>query len=195
MTLEQESKPLTAAQKIGISDMAHTFDAFKMVAGLQQCVKGLREMAEGKSAVPMAVVYGGVGNGKTHLLEAVVIRLNERGLFTRYYTWSDIVGLFKSKLEKDADPSFAVLLERFCRGSRLVIDDVGMGTMNTPFETSQLEAIIDYRYRFRLFTVMATNLDISTKYLPERVVSRLSDNSRCALLLNKGEDYRKKKVR
>ena len=186
-------QPLTLAQRINVSDLGHTFASFTPVPGVAACVKALAELAEGISPVPFVVCFGGAGNGKTHLLEALVIRLNERGLWCRYNTWAGLIGLLKRHLAKDSIPTYDATLTEICRAPRFVIDDVGMGATDTAWEMSQLETIIDYRYRYKLLTALTTNLD--AKQLPPRVLSRLMDESVCMMCLNKGTDYRRLKKR
>ncbi len=182
------------SRSINIGDMSHTFANFKSVPGAENCLRVFHEMAEGTSATPFAFCYGEVGNGKTHLLEATVIRLNERGLFTRYLTWGDIVNTIRRFIRHTEDePSANEILERTCRAPRLIIDDLGMGVTDTDWELAQLEAIINYRYRFKLFTAIATNKDI--KDLPPRIISRLNDKEVCTKCLNRAPDYRLEKKR
>ena len=176
---------------MGISNIGHTFRNFKSVAGVKESLEAMRNLAEGTSPVPIVFCYGGVGNGKTHLLEALVIRLNERGLYSRLYLWRNIVSLFKRHLDKEAEPPFDELLGRFCQARQLIIDDVGIGVTDTAWEQAQLETIIDYRYSHELVTALATNKDISE--LPSRVLSRLSDKAVCIMCLNKSDDFRKLK--
>lgn len=182
------------AERINVADMGHTFANFKPAPGSESSLKEFQDIAGGQSSKPFVFCYGGVGNGKTHLLEAAVIRLNERGLFTRYYTWVEIIGNIRKSLNHSPEePSAAVIVERFSRTPRLVIDDLGMGVTDTDWELAQLETIIAYRYRARLLTLIATNKDI--KDLPPRIQSRLSDKEFCTMCLNRAADYRRSKSR
>jgi len=58
------------------------------------------------------------------------------------------------------------------------------------WEWGELEDIINYRYRERMFTVMTTNRDLTE--LPERVVSRFRDPDIGVVVLNSGKDYRRR---
>ncbi len=175
-----------------MGDLAHTFANFKILAGTEAAMNLFRDMAEGECPTPFGFCYGGTGNGKTHLLEAMTIRLNERGLFTRYHTWGEVVSNIRRYMNSRPDePSAEVVLDRWCRTPRLVIDDLGMGTTDTEWELAKLETIVAFRYRLKLFTAIATNQDI--KQLPPRVVSRLSDKELCTMVLNKAPDFRKTK--
>lgn len=177
--------------RMNVSSLDNSFDNFRVVVGTKEAYESIKSLADGSSPVPFVFVYGGVGNGKSHLLEALVIGLNKRLLYTYYNTWSSIVTKLKAHMAKDAEPSSETLLERYCHAPRLVIDDIGMGTTDTEWQWSQLERIVTERYRFRLLTAMATNI-VPTD-LPERILSRLKDRSVCAMVLNKAGDYRKSK--
>ncbi len=189
--LEPEEMVVSVAGRLcwelGISSLAHSFENFEQVPGAELAFKAFHDLAEG-SGRPLLLCYGGPGNGKTHLLEALVIRLYQRGLFTRYFTWNGVVRELKRHLAKDADPSFDILLDRFCRAQRLVIDDLGAGVTDSEWELAQLETIVDWRYRYRLLTAMASNLDI--KQLPNRIFSRFCDPAVSLLVLSTAGDYR-----
>jgi hypothetical protein len=74
-----------------------------------------------------------------------------------------------------------------------------MGTTESRFEISDLEDIIDLRYRKRyypecdLVTILATNKDI--KELPDRVVSRFYDPEFGVVLYMGDKDYRRRVVK
>jgi len=84
-----------------------------------------------------------------------------------------------------------VLINSYCNAQRLIMDDVGMGGSGSDWELGQLEEIVVSRYHNRLFTILTTNRDLIE--LPERVVSRFRDGEVATLVLNEGEDYRRKK--
>jgi len=66
-----------------------------------------------------------------------------------------------------------------------------MGTKGTEWEWSELEDIVNYRYRNDLHTVVTTNLDL--KLVPDRIVSRFRDAEKSRLVLNESGDYRPRK--
>ena len=139
----------------------------------------------------MALIYGGVGNGKTHLLEAMAIELYKRGLFVRVMTMSQMMIALKAGMNRGAWPNYDWLISSYCLADRLIIDDVGMGGSGSSWEWGQLEDIMIARYRERLFTIFTTNMDITE--LPERIVSRFYDPDVGSCVLNSGVDFRKLK--
>ncbi len=147
-------------------------------------------MATGQANYWMLMVYGGVGNGKSHLCEATVIEMFDRGLRVKRDRWSDVVRTMKSHFnsrDREMIPYgeyFANLRSR----ARLIFDDVGSGSTLGSWEWGELEDIIDYRYERRLFTIVTTNMDI--KSFPERILSRFRDRTKARLILNESVDHR-----
>ena len=174
---------------LGLSSLEHTFDNFNRAPGTVAALEAFKSMVDG-TARPMLLCYGGVGNGKTHLCEALAIELYKKGIRCPVTIWSDVMRMFKKGMHRGEpdDPSYDYLFENFRRRERLILDDVGMGSKDSAWEWCELEDIINYRYRERLFTVMATNKGMDE--LPERVVSRFSDPEKGVVVLNKGKDYR-----
>jgi DNA replication protein DnaC len=187
-----EDKPEELRRSLNVSSLNHTFENFEVLPGTAEAYKAFKALAEGQTDRPLLLCYGGVGNGKTHLCEAAIIALYKRGLFCRYLTMARLMRSLKAAMRTEAISSFDVLLERFCRSQRLVLDDVGMGGSGSEWEYGQLEEIVNERYRERLLTIMVTNRDLEE--LPERIVSRFSDPAVGVIVLNSGADYRRRKA-
>ncbi len=173
---------------MGVSDMGHTFENFDLVQGTREAFEAFLSFAEGKTSKFMLLCYGGTGNGKTYLAEALCIRLTERNLFARYYLWARLVAQWKRMLRPNSIPNFDTVFNNFATAGRLVVDDYGGGTTDSTWETAQFEDLINERYRRGLLTVVCTNKDI--KELPERVESRFLDREYAIAVLNRGQNYR-----
>lgn len=174
-----------------ISDLGHTFESFKVLPGTEDAVRAFRAVAKGETEKPFLLCYGGVGNGKTHLCEATVIELRKRGIFCRYYTVPEIMSLLKKAINREV-PGLSPddLLERFSQARALIMDDLEIGT---PWEKRELEMLVDTRYRSQRLTVIVSNRDLGElEEWSERIVSRFSDPDISEMVLNKGEDYRKR---
>ena len=159
------------------------FKEFKVVRGTEESFKIFQDFAQGKTEKYMLLCYGTTGSGKTHLMLALSQSLN-----CNYYTWHDVIRMLKRKMSDKTPPFYDMILDNYCRAQKLILDDIGMGTMDSQWENSVLEEIIDERYRNRLFTAATTNKDIKT--LPERVVSRFRDAATSVIVVNRGVDYR-----
>jgi len=165
----------------------HTFENFKKVAGTEGLVNSFRAVLTGPKF--MLLIYSGVGNGKTHLLEASAIELYRQGKFARVMGFPRMLSTLKAAIN-NPDLDYDEILTNYCYADRLIIDDIGSGGSDTEFGDRILEAIVCARYGRELLTIMSTNRDIET--LPERMSSRLKDKSTSYLLWNKAPDYRLK---
>lgn len=157
--------------------------------GAEHCYIAFLALATREDASPFLLCYGGVGNGKTYLCEALAIEWYRRGIFCRVLTMSDIMRTLKRSMRAESGYlPYDVLLDNYSQANRLIIDDAGMGGSGTAWEYGQLEEIIAYRYREKLITVATTNRDL--KDLPERIVSRFGDRELGARVLNEAADFR-----
>lgn len=177
-----------------MSTLAHNFEAFEQVPGSQEAFGTMRELATGESDRKFVLLYGTPGSGKTHLIEATLIEWAKRGVFAGYRTMSQIMRHLKQGI---GTGFYNETFKRLCETPRLIIDDIGMGTIESRFETADLEDIIGERYhrRYRpepIVTIAATNKDI--KELPERIVSRFFDPEFGVVIKLGTGDYRRRKL-
>jgi DNA replication protein DnaC len=183
-------------ERFGLSSLEHTFANFKPVPGTEEAVKLMKEIAEGESDRKFVLLYGTTGCGKTYLIEAVIITWLKKNIPTGYQTLSQMVRYLKRAFQAGSIPPYDVLFEQICKRNRLVLDDVGMGTIESKWEIAVLEDIINERYHRRYYpdgkiTILATNKDIIE--LPDRIVSRFYDPEFGAVVHIKAGDYRMKK--
>lgn len=171
---------------IGISPKKQTFDSFKLVPGVKDACHTFKALATGEADYVMILCYGGVGNGKTHLCNALALTLNERGIDTRLYTVSDMASVLKKSISDNTTEALVGKLKSY---QALILDDFGI-EYGSPWEMAKLEEIIDARYRQAIITVLTTNKNWNT--LPERIVSRFSDSVLSRIVLNQGKDYRRR---
>ena len=180
---------MTVSSRLNVSSESHTFGNFVTGQGLREVYHVFKKFAE-KLEPELLLCYGGIGNGKTFLLEATAMRLFERGIFARVVVWSDFIANLKSRMDdKEATP-FEFVLRNYYESPVVLLDDYGMGTTDTAWEKSILEKIVDYRYRNRLPMALTTNMEI--KNLPVRVESRFNDPECGIVVENKGGDYRRR---
>ena len=181
--------PLSEMAKSLNVNIDHTFTSIKEVPGITPVVRAIQETIAGPRF--MALIYGGVGNGKTHLMEAASIELYKRGRVARVVTFSKILSVLKSAIA-NPEKDYEQILSNYCSTPQAIIDDIGAGGSDTDFGAKILETIVCARYGRELLTIMSTNKDIEN--IPERVLSRLKDKSTSFLIFNKAEDYRPKLV-
>lgn len=194
--LTEQQKIIMELKRLGISSFGHTFENFEITAPVKGAYQTLKTLAEGKSDRKFILLYGKTGCGKTYLIEALIIEWATRTIFSRYRTFSDIVRYLKGGLSTPGlyEQRFSSIRDV----SKLIIDDYGMGTTESRFEVSELEDIIDLRYRRRYYpdskdvTILTSNKDI--KELPDRVTSRFYDPEFGVVFYMGDRDYRKRKI-
>lgn len=176
-------------RNLGVTSLNNTFANFKQLPGTDKAFKAFYDFSTLLTPKPLLLCYGGVGNGKTHLLEAAAIEFYRRGIFVRVLHFFNILSLMKASMnDKEAVPSYDQVLRTMCEANILLLDDVGSGSGDSKWAYTILEDVISYRAE-RFMTAITTNRD--PKELPERVVSRFRDNAFSILVLNNGNDYRK----
>ena len=190
---EPEYKP-DLAKSLGVMSLNNTFSNFESVPGTERAIFAIKRVIDnytGETSAPgpefMMMVYGGVGNGKTHLLEAASLELYSRGKFIRVQRFSELLSNLRAAID-NPERSYDQSLAGCCYTERLLIDDIGAAGSLNDFGQRVLESIVVARYGRSLLTIMTSNVDI--KDLPERVVSRFEDTVTSFLVLNEGKDYR-----
>lgn len=170
----------------GVSSKNQTFETFdRQVKGVKEAFNSFYELAYGETNLSFLLVYGGTGNGKTHLCQAVTIVLNKRGIDARLYTVADLMAKLKESISNNTTEAEVKMLKEL---PGLILDDLGV-EYGSVWELSKIEEIVDARYRAELITVLTTNRDLDQ--LSERIVSRFSDPAMSKRVLNKADDYRR----
>lgn len=145
---------------------------------------------------PGLIIFGNVGNGKTTLLNAIANLVNAYGLGRDAQgntAWVKFIGAEAlARLAKDDGER----MWSYIRTPMLALDDLGaeQDTIKT-FGNIVNPAVdlLSYRYQYRLFTVVTTNLragDIRQRY-GDRVADRM--NEMFSRITIKNETYRKRK--
>lgn len=184
-----------------VSDLSHTFENWEHSKTTEPIYQAFWRFATEEDTPPLLTCYGAVGNGKTYLLEATSIEIYRRTKQRRrVHVFRTIFDSLMEAIRYDNhEPdrlSYSQRLDNWCKGSILLIDDVGMGMVNTEkarnLQFSILEAIIVYRHYERLKTAMVTNID--PVEFPDRIRSRITDRKLGTLVFNEGKDYRRKRL-
>lgn len=171
------SKGMTAAEQ--------TFDNFQARTGAETALKFARQFAEGTAKWVFLLIYGGFGNGKTHLCNAIAKAVLDRDLDCYMMTTTEL----SSKLRLGmADHSTDKVLQNFKDILVLILDDWGV-EYGSEWERATLEDLLTSRYAVGMPTVVTSNLDISQ--LPARVRSRFEDKHYSRIAHNAASDFRK----
>ena len=169
----------------GMVEHEQSFDNFDAdVPGVKKAYKAAWNIAEGLGELTWLLIYGGVGNGKTHLLNAIADRVMSRGIPTRLVMMADLMAELRMSMdEHKADAR----LDELKRIPFLLIDELGL-EFGTEWEKSRIEELLASRWANARHTVVATNRDITE--LPQRLQSRFRDKRFSKAIINEAIDYR-----
>ncbi len=183
--------------RLNVSSLEHTFDNYKVLRGNRNAYDTMVKLAKGDIKKKFIFLYGVVGCGKTHLIEALLIEWAKQEIVGRYETMSQIMRRLKSSMRMSPMPMYDVYFKQYCEARILVIDDYGAGVQETAYEIADIEDIINERYQRRYrddgkITIMATNKDI--KEIPNRVLDRFYESEFGIVVFNEASSYRRKKI-
>jgi DNA replication protein DnaC len=179
-----------------------TFENFKttldgqMDRGLQLCHDAALAFAESRDG--WLVFHGSYGNGKSHLCAAVANRLREHGKACIFVSMPDLTKSLKDLMDDDfarsVNQTYGQRLSKYQTAPVLILDDIHAEKVSDWSEGVLFE-IVDYRYRNRLPTVFATNLDPLDKgEFDPRIISRWSDVELSIIIANNAPDYRQRSM-
>lgn len=139
-------------------------------------------------------LIGPPGTGKTHLLNAISLKLIDRGHDVRYVR----LGQFFSELKEAIDSSTSspnLVLSAYQHVAFLALDDVGVESL--PLDSwrgEQLHSLVDERYAQGRPLLIATNLepDAIAGYLGARLYDRVREM--CLLVPVRGSSYRARRA-
>lgn len=116
-------------------------------------------------------LFGGCGNGKTHIAMAILDNLSKQGIPGFFIRVPDLFDLINQK----NDFPVTKLISSLCGVSCLVLDDLGVQSWSKA-EQKRLQQIIEGRQCQGVPTVFTTNLDGSNLVacLDQRIISRIA---------------------
>ena len=162
-----------------------TFETFDdSIKGSHKAWKAASTLAYGEASFVWLLIYGRPGNGKTHLCNAMVNVLHDRGADVRMVLAAD---LFSALREAIRDNRTDEILRGYKEVEFLIIDDYGV-EYGSDWESSKFDELMTSRYALARPTVLATNKELTQ--LPERIQSRFQDKDMSRAILNNAPDYR-----
>lgn len=164
-----------------------TFDNFAPVPGAEKALKAAKTLASGEAGFVWLLIYGRPGNGKTHLCNAIVRAVRDRGLEARQIFAADFFSLLREAIR---DNKTDEMLRRFKNTQFLAIDDYGV-EYGSDWERAKMDELMTSRFATAKVTVLITNKDLAD--LPERVRSRFQDRLMARVCHNTAPDYRGQK--
>lgn len=136
------------------------------------------------------VFLGGYGCGKTHLAAAIANEFLASHQPVYFAVVPDLLDHLRATFDPSSSMKYDDLFERIKEVALLVLDDLGV-EMSTPWATEKLFQLLNYRYNYRLPTVITTNHRM-LRALDERLASRLSDRALVRTVLIEAPDYRRR---
>lgn len=153
--------------------------AFEPKTGTREALVAAKQIVAGK--LNWLLLYGGTGNGKTHLGYGIVMGCIENGRRARIV---NSLVLLSDLRAVSGTPAQMAHMKDLATIPVLVLDDYFWAT---DYEARWLEEVIQRRYITKLPLVVTTNLDGAA--LPAPMRSRFRELGK--VILNKGEDYRR----
>ena len=155
-----------------------TFETFNpRVAGVKEAYEAARTFAEDPTGSPYRwlVLMGGTGVGKTHLAAAIAHRRLAARSSVFFAVVPDLLDHLRAAFAPSAEMPYNEMFETVREVEMLILDDLGSEN-STAWATEKLFQIINYRYNYRMPTVITTNSRLF-EHMDERIASRLSDTS------------------
>jgi DNA replication protein DnaC len=164
-----------------------TFESFDpTVPGVAEAYEAARSYAEHPEG--WLLLTGNYGCGKTHLAAAIANEAVRHHMKTLFTVVPDLLDYLRASYAPDSRVRFDERIEAVRTVFLLILDD--LGTENaTPWASEKLYQIINYRYNYRLPTVITTNRELSQ--IEPRIRSRIWDKELCRHVLIQAEDYRR----
>lgn len=164
-----------------------TFETFLPIPGTEKALKAAKALASGEAKFIWLLIYGQTGNGKTHLCNAIVREVRDRGLDVRMILAADLFSLLREAMEKHQTDT---LLRKFKDIFFLAIDDYGV-EYGSDWESAKFDELMTSRFAIAKPTVLITNKELTE--LPDRVKSRFMDKVMARAIHNSSPDFRNKK--
>lgn len=152
--------------------------------GTEKALKAAKALASGQADFVWLLIYGRPGNGKTHLCNAIVSAVRDRGLDVRMVLAADFFSLLREAIK---DNKTDQLLRRFKDIQFLAIDDYGV-EYGSDWEQAKFDELMTSRFATAKPTVLITNKELTE--LPERIQSRFKDKVMARAIHNSAGDYR-----
>ncbi len=166
-----------------------TFDTFDTsIPGVREAYEVARRYAEDPQG--WLVLSGGYGAGKTHLAAAIASERLAAGQSVFFSITPDLLDHLRATFAPTSETPYDELFDKVREAGLLALDDLGAEN-GTAWATEKLFQIINYRYNYRMPTVITTNHRLLS-HMDERIRSRLSDISFVRHVAIDVPDYRER---
>jgi len=163
------------------SQRTRRLEGFNKTPGNEAALAATADFLAGLINPPLLLFFGPKGLGKTRLAYHIAWTFIEEGAeFVLYYQAEDLLNTLQAAQVDGKE--FGQLWRNLKDAELLILDDVGANNPSA-WRESQMDAILDARYREEKATIVTSNkLDF-----PERMLDRLKEGRTVML---KGESWR-----
>lgn len=128
-------------------------------------------------------LIGPVGIGKTHLLCGSTSAACKVHICALYTVWPDLIETHRQSIKAQQDDPRRRALEDAAMTPLLCLDEIGLGS-GSAWEQQQLFELVDFRYREKLATCIASNTTAAglAEVVGERLSDRLQEMNATAIL-------------
>jgi DNA replication protein DnaC len=174
-------------------DPSKVFANFMETEANKEVLAAARRFGDNPNKLPLLLIFGTTGNGKTHLCQAIAILCHRKGIMYKMTTVADLLAEMRRRIPLNTLEDYMGIIRKW---KVLILDDLQSEHL-TDWAIARLQEIIDYRYRecergYPLPTILTTNLAISA--VPARIVSRFSEQGLGQKVMNKDIDRRRSPV-
>ncbi len=167
----------------------------KTFATFDPAIPGVREAYDvalryAEDPVGWLILQGGYGCGKTHLAAAIAHQREDEGDTVFFSIVPDLLDHLRAAFAPTSELTYDALFERVRESGLLVLDDLGAEN-GTAWATEKLFQLINYRYNYRMPTVITTNARLMS-HMDERIRSRLNDRGLVRYVQIEAQDYRER---
>ncbi|HLZ25154.1 MAG TPA: ATP-binding protein [Ktedonobacterales bacterium] len=173
-----------------------SFETFNpRVAGVKEAYEAAQTFAEDPTGAPFRwlVLMGGTGVGKTHLAAAIAHERLEARSSVFFAVVPDLLDHLRAAFAPSAEMPYNEMFETVREVEMLILDDLGSEN-STAWATEKLFQIINYRYNYRMPTVITTNSRLF-EHMDERIASRLADTSLARTVVIEAQSRRANPIR
>jgi DNA replication protein DnaC len=168
-----------------------TFETFdQAVPGVREAFEVAQRFAEDPQGWLM--LSGSYGAGKTHLAAAIANARLAAGSPVFFSIVPDLLDHLRAAFAPTSDITYDEMFDKVREAELLVLDDLGAEN-GTAWATEKLFQLINYRYNFRMPTVITTNNRLLA-HMDERIRSRLLDLSLVRHVAIEAQDYRERRA-
>ncbi len=192
LTYRRQSQSLAAVSALRGRLLACSFKNFKLDGKAREATKAFNAVVRWtKELIGWLVLYGGKGNGKTHLAAAAANHLIAQGRPVLLLNVPEFLDWLRESYShssfEDTEESFSQRFELVRDAPVLILDDLGAES-DTPWANEKLYILLNYRLEMGLPTMITSNLRFED--FPGRLRSRLGEVGFSVLVHNPAPDYR-----